>query len=181
MNEGNYLIKEKPKVIIAKAKELNLYDIVPVKLWVKGTHMRRTLSRGTPDAADLVTDYLTRNDEKHMIGVKKKITGKSIFYHLAPNLKLFAEVHVQLAMGWRALPSYDPYNGPYDPDNFPTEMRFHTRNQQHIKDIVKGINYMWEGSGQGLMLDNMNYKKYRKKFKVTPEEIQKAWQKWSEI
>ncbi|MFX1295755.1 MAG: hypothetical protein ACFFD2_13000 [Promethearchaeota archaeon] len=165
------MIKERPKVIIGKAKQLNLYSIPPVKLWATGTKMRRTFGGGTPNVADLVTDYLTKNDNQYMIGTKKTMGGNSTYYHLAPILKLYAEVEIRVK---GALSSV------YNPDNFSTEMRFHTINQLHIKNIVNGINQLWDASGKGPMLNNMNYKRYQKKLKVTPEEIQQAWQAWSD-
>ena len=164
------MIKEKPKIIIEKAKEMNLYNIPSVKIWAMGTKMRRVFTGAIPNIEDFVSDYLTVNDIQHLIGVNRKASGVSTYYHLAPNLKLYVEVEIQL----KGL-----FSSAYNPLHFPTEMRFHTENQEHIQTIVNEINQLWASLGKGPMLDNLNYKAFKKKFKVDPETIKKTWEAWS--
>ncbi len=166
------MIKEKPSVIINKAKELSLYQLPAIKLWVTGTKMRRTFGGGIPNAADLLTGYLTENDDQYLIGTKKTMKGSSTFYHLAPTLELYAEVQIIPKGAWSSV---------YNPANFMTEIRFHTKNPEHIKTVVKGVNELWVALGRGPMLDNMVYPRYQKKLGVTPEQIKQAWQKWSSL
>ncbi|HUX99801.1 MAG TPA: hypothetical protein VMV49_09625 [Candidatus Deferrimicrobium sp.] len=156
--------KEKDKVIIAKAQELNLYSIPPIKLWVKGTHCRRTFGGVSNNAADSVMDYLDRNDSGYLLAAKKSISGHTHYYHLAPNLQAYIDVYIRTA-GFYA----------YNPDNFPTEIEFHTQNQDLIRAIAGEIQKVW-----GIpMLDNLDYKKFEKHFNVTAQQIKEAWERWA--
>jgi hypothetical protein len=161
---GFFMKKEKDKVIITKAKELNFYNIPSIKLWVKGTHCRRTFGGVSNNAADSVMDYLDRSDPGYLLAAKKSMSGHTHYYHLAPNLQAYIDVYIRTA-GFYA----------YNPDNFPTEIEFHTQNQDLIRDIVKEIKNIWMVP----MLDNLDYKKFEKHFNVTAQQIKEAWERWA--
>ena len=158
----------KAQVLINQAKELDLYDLPPITLWAIGSKMRRTFNTGVPDIADMVTDYLARYDAKYILALKRGMGANSTYYHLAPSLEIYAVIEVKL----RGI-----FCSVYNPVNFPVEMRFHTPNEGHIIKIVELVNMLWGGS----MLGNINYKYFKKKFKVSPEQIRQAWEKWSNL
>jgi ribosomal protein S27AE len=153
--------KVKAKKIMKMAKDLNLLDNPPVKLWVEGTITRRTFYGISNNAADYIRDYLDGADSEYTIAKTRSMKGSTHYYHLAPNLQAYIEADVKIA----------------GVSTFPTELTFYTKDEALIKTIVAAIQKLWITP----MLDGLHYKNFEKEFKVTPEEIKDAWKKWADI
>ena len=144
----------------SEAKKLGLKDLPKYTFYARPKKSKVMFSKFKPDIAYLVEDWMNNLDSTTTASESALGARSSGYYYLAPQINVYVEI-VDHISGYFA----------YSEDNHVNKIDIYTDNQEYVKEIVKGINDIWDDG----ILSNLNIKKIEKKFKVKGEEIINAW------
>ena len=112
-----------------------------------------------PNTANEIRVHLTSLDRTTKFGISRPDRKKS-FYYLAPELKVFVEVESRIT-GFTAFIAKNHIN----------RINIYCDNEEYIKGIAHAVSDLFIGG----IVNDMNWEKIEKKFKVSREECISAW------
>jgi len=144
----------------SQAKKLGLTDLPRYTFYAQPKKIKVMFSKFKPDIAYFVENWMKNLDSTTTISESMKGGRSSGYYYLAPQINVYVEI-VDLISGYFA----------YSEANQVNKIDIYTNNQEYVKEIIKGINDIWDDG----ILSHLNIKKIEKKFKVKGEDIINAW------
>jgi hypothetical protein len=167
--EGKKMGKKKSKMIIKEAETLGFKNFPKYTFFGqrKGGALFKTDTKGhifkhnVPRFIIRMVDWLESIDSSTQ-GSESGGARNITFYILSPQVGIYLEVNDSIA-------------GALDiPGNHVYKMDIYTQSEVLVKQIVKDINDQWE---EGI-LAHLDLKKIEKKFKVSPDDVTNAWNKF---
>ncbi|MFX1574762.1 MAG: hypothetical protein ACFFB0_18660 [Promethearchaeota archaeon] len=162
------------KKVLKKAKELGFLNFRKTTLYAGATKVRYPrqwysnvldlvdlpmFKTYVPDTANEIRVYLMGLDPLTKFGISRPDRNKSLYY-LSPALKLFVEVVAKVAGA-----------GAIKAKNHVIEINIYCDNDDYIKGIAHAVSDKFVGG----IINDMEWEKIEKKFKVNPEECISAW------
>ncbi len=154
----------KGKQIIKQAAELGLNNLPLTNLYGQPRKIKMMFSKNVPDYVSIIRDYLTLQDPEFEMKIHRGgRTRKDFFISVKESLYIETLGKMSGILG-------------VDPSNHLFQISFYTKNEEHIRQIVKSIDEQF--SDVGGILAHINWEKIKKVYKVEKEDCLAIWNKY---
>ncbi len=145
-----------------RAERLGLIKLRPTILYGRPKKIRRMASKGKPDIADAIRDYMRLLDPNSVEDSSMRMKSMSVtYYSIAPQANLYVEVLLKIA----------GLSIKVKPVNWALQISIFSDNNEHIRGIANAVNQIWEDK----ILAHIDWKIVEKKYNVKRKDCIAAW------
>ncbi len=143
-----------------EAMQLGLTNLPKYTFYAQPRKIKVKLSKIKPDSAYLLENWMKSVDPSAKMDENAKYGYKSEYYYMAPEKNIYVEIAMNLAKGFV-----------YNEDSHVYKIDIYTNNEEHVRAIAKDINAIWDDG----ILNHLDFKKLKKKYKVEKEDVINQW------